>query len=213
MFSFRKPTADFVSLYLQARADEPFSYSEVGVSRNSAATQLRVDTHRVPLGTGEVTFQRSRNAIKTWQMFPREMVTLYFADRPIESGTIVAVLFRAPGFWSLNPAKIVYVIDDEVEHPGKRIRRFGFAYGTLADHLECGEEQFLIEWNLEDDTVFYRLTAYSRPQHWLVWLGYPYARQQQARFRRLSGKAMQRAVKESLNLATEHVPKDRSTLA
>jgi hypothetical protein len=44
--------------------------------------------------------------------------------------------------------------------------------------------------------VWYELVAFSRPRHWLAWLGYYFVRWQQARFRRLSGIAMQRAVNE-----------------
>jgi uncharacterized protein (UPF0548 family) len=29
------------------------------------------------------------------------------------------------------------------------MRRFGFAYGTLAQHAESGEERFTVEWNRE----------------------------------------------------------------
>ena len=36
-----------------------------------------------------------------------------------------------------------------------RTRKFGFAYGTLPDHAATGEERFLIEWNQDDDSVWY----------------------------------------------------------
>jgi uncharacterized protein (UPF0548 family) len=196
MFSLRKPSADFVREYLRKWQDEPFSYPEVGLSRTGVAGRFWVDRHRVCVGHGAEGFAVAQRAVRQWKMFPEEMVELFFRDRPVEVGTMVAVLFRAPGFWSLNPARILYVIDEEIERKGDLVQRFGFAYGTMADHLECGEEQFLVEWNHVDDSVWYHLTAYSRPRHWIVWLGYPYARMQQARFRRLSGDAMQRAVKE-----------------
>jgi hypothetical protein len=77
------------------------------------------------------------------------------------------------------------------------IHRFGFAYGTLADHPERGEERFVVEWHEWDDSVWYDLCAVSRPAHWLARLGYPYTRWEQARFRRLSAAAMQNAVQQN----------------
>ena len=75
---------------------------------------------------------------------------------------------------------------------GRTTLRYGFAYGTLPDHPERGEERFLVEWNQADDSVWYDLLAVSRPGHWLARIGYLYARYEQAKFRRLSGLTMQR---------------------
>jgi uncharacterized protein (UPF0548 family) len=125
-------------------------------------------------------------------MFPRSLVRLYWPDARIAQDTIVAVLFRGGPVWSLNAARIIYTVNETRD----RVSRFGFAYGTLADHAEQGEERFLVEWRHDDDSVWYDLAAFSRPQHWLARLVYPYARRTQALFRRLSGLAMQRAVQE-----------------
>ena len=46
----------------------------------------------------------------------------------------MAVQARTFGFWSLSAARIVYVIEDAAP-----VKRFGFAYGTLPNHVECGE--------------------------------------------------------------------------
>ena len=103
---------------------------------------------------------------------------------------MVAIVARIAGFWWLNSTRIVYVIDESGP-----LRRFGFAYGTLPGHAESGEERFLIEWNRDDDTVWYDLLAFSRPNHLLVRLGYPFVRRLQKRFARDSGKAMLQAVR------------------
>ena len=97
----------------------------------------------------------------------------------VEVGATVAVKARAFGTWSLNATRVVYVIDES--------RRFGFAYGTLPDHVEKGEERFLVEW-LADDSVWYSILAFSRPQHPLVKLSAPLARRLQAQFARASLK-------------------------
>jgi uncharacterized protein (UPF0548 family) len=74
--------------------------------------------------------------------------------------------------------------------------RFGFAYGTLPGHAECGEEIFMVERH-EDDSVHYVIKAFSRPRLWLARLGYPIARAQQRKFVRDSKAAMQQWVKNA----------------
>ena len=107
------------------------------------------------------------------------------ANTPIVVGATVAVLAHHLGFWSLNAARIVYVIGEETE--GKR---FGFAYGTLPDHAELGEERFSIEWNPSDDSVWYDILAFSRPNKLAPKLGYPLTRMLQRRFARDSMQRM-----------------------
>ena len=74
---------------------------------------------------------------------------------------------RAIGVWWLSACKIVYVINESGP-----ITRFGFAYGTLPDHAGTGEERFLIEWTHADNSVWYDILAFSRPNHFLARLGY-----------------------------------------
>jgi len=73
------------------------------------------------------------------------------------------------------------------------VKRFGFAYGTLADHMESGEERFTVEWRRDDDSVWYDLLAFSRPRHPLARLGLRLSRALQRRFARDSLRAMARA--------------------
>jgi uncharacterized protein (UPF0548 family) len=157
-----------------------------------APNGFKADHQRTFVGVGEAAYEASKEAIRRWAMFPGEMTTLYWPDQRIQVGADVAVLFRAGPLWSLNPCRIVYVIDDA--SPNACVHRFGFAYGTLAGHLECGEERFSVSWNRDDDSVHYELFAVSRPNHLLTRIGYPYARFVQARFRRLSARSMIRAV-------------------
>jgi uncharacterized protein (UPF0548 family) len=72
-------------------------------------------------------------------------------------------------------------------------RKYGFAYGTLAEHAESGEEWFGVE-QREDNSVWYEVLAFSREKHVLAKIGYPFTRSLQRKFRRDSGMAMQRAV-------------------
>jgi uncharacterized protein (UPF0548 family) len=101
----------------------------------------------------------------------------------------VAVIARLFGLWWLNACRIVYVVDE-----GGPVQRYGFAYGTLLEHAESGEERFTVEWHEPDDAVWYEILAFSRPHHVLARLGYSLARRLQRRFARDSAAAMQRAV-------------------
>jgi uncharacterized protein (UPF0548 family) len=96
---------------------------------------------------------------------------------------------RGLGVWWLNACRIVYVVNE-----AGPVTRFGFAYGTLPGHVESGEERFLIEWNRADDSVWYDILAFSRPNVLLARVGYPFVRHKQARFRRDSTASMLRAV-------------------
>jgi uncharacterized protein (UPF0548 family) len=53
----------------------------------------------------------------------------------------------------------------------------------------------LIEWDQTDNSVWYEILAFSRPNHFLIRLGYPIMRRMQRRFRRESAAAMLRAVR------------------
>ena len=203
MFTFRRPTDDDIRKLLARQPGKPWTYEPVEVTRGGVPEPRlgwQIDHHRVLLGHGEKVFAAACDAIRTWKMFPPEMTRVYWPDSPQQPGDVVAVLYRARPFllWMLFPARVVYRVDEP--------RRYGFAYGTLPDHPERGEERFLVEWNQADDSVWYDLLAVSRPGHWLARLGYLYARYEQAKFRRLSGQAMQRAVRGRESLAEVRDP-------
>jgi len=197
MFLLRKPSDTQVRDYLTRQTDEPFSYDTVGCTRDKPQRRRgwNIDRHRVLLGHGEQVFRTARLAIENWQMFPRQVATLCWPAPPREGLNVAVLYWAAPvRLWLLLAARVVSAISETIEHDGHLVERFGFAYGTLPDHAERGEERFLVEWDHGDDSVSYELLAISQPRHWLARLGYPYTRHEQARFRRLSGAAMQRAV-------------------
>ena len=193
MFLFDEPSLQRIARFLDSQRDAPFSYDEVGATRegSKAPAGYAVDHNRIRLGRGAETFERAVAALYAWRMFDIEWAMLVPANPPVEVGTTVAVLARHFGFHSLNPCRITYTIEEDL---GGLARR-GFAYGTLPEHGERGEERFSVEWRREDDSVFYDLYALSRPNHLLAWLGYPLARRLQRRFARDSLQAMVRAVK------------------
>jgi len=189
MFLLRKPSDEIIRQFISAQRDRSFSYREVGATRSETPPQdYAIDHNRTRLGDGEEVYQRAIASLKEWQQFDLGWLKIVPNDSPLAVGQTVAVQAYTFGFWSLSATRVVYVIDES-----EPLQRFGFAYGTLPDHVERGEERFTIE-RLEDDSVWYDIYAFSRPQHPLVRLGFPIARKLQKRFGRGSMEAMRKAL-------------------
>ncbi|MEW6208654.1 MAG: DUF1990 domain-containing protein [Acidobacteriota bacterium] len=189
MFLLIKPSEDRIRRFIASQRDLPFSYPDVGATLASPPAGFTLDHNRIEIGRGEDVFSRATVAIRQWKMFGMPWIRLCWPISRIEVGVTVAVLARHLGFFSLNACRIVSVIDTD-----DGIKKFGFAYGTLPDHAERGEERFMVEWNRETDTVSYDLLAFSQPGHFLAKLGYPVARRLQKKFAAASKRAMFEAV-------------------
>lgn len=190
MLSLRKPSVDAISRFLAAQAKRPFTYGSVGATAETPPAGYVVDRTRIKLGEGEAVFQSATAALRRWEQFRLGWVDAWPSDTPIQKGETVAVMGRAVGVWWLNACRIVYVVDE-----AGPLSKFGFAYGTLPGHVESGEERFLIEWDQSDDSVWYDIIAFSRPNQFSARLGYPVVRRLQKRFGRDSASAMLRAVR------------------
>ena len=194
MFLHRQPSEQVVRQFISSQQDLPFSYAQVGSTKDQPGdgySGFTVDHNRRKLGEGQETYRLAVAALRSWQQFDLGWVTVVPAGRPLEVGTTVAVRAKTFGFWSLNAARIVYVIDEKQNGNA----RFGFAYGTLPDHVERGEERFTIERHA-DDSVWYDIYAFSRPKHPLARLGFPITRMLQKRFVRDSLAKMTTASSE-----------------
>ncbi|MBA2502163.1 MAG: DUF1990 domain-containing protein [Pyrinomonadaceae bacterium] len=192
MFLLNEPSEEMVASFLAAQQNNAFSYSETGASLDGAPHGYTVDHNRVRLGTGETAFAQAKAAIQSWKMFDLGWCRVYPPDAAIEIGTNVVIVISHFGFWSLNSCRIVYLLET---HDG--LHKYGFAYGTLAEHGATGEERFTVEWNGEDESVWYDLYAFSRPHHLLAKIGYPLSRMLQKRFARESQMAMLNAVENA----------------
>jgi uncharacterized protein (UPF0548 family) len=147
MFCWSKPNRDSVIAFLSAQQNQAFSYDDVGSSRREAPKGYIVDHNRIKLGQGVQVFERAKCAVTKWKMFNMPWIDLCWPDTPVQFGANVAVVISHFGFWSMNACRIVYVID---EHGSSE--KYGFAYGTLPEHGERGEERFTVELNA-DQTV------------------------------------------------------------
>ncbi|HEV2147752.1 MAG TPA: DUF1990 domain-containing protein [Longimicrobiaceae bacterium] len=189
MFLLRKPTDELVRQLLADQRDLPFTYPAVGATRTGVIPGLPVNHHRARLGEGEGTFARAVAALHGWAMYRLSWTRLCWPDAPLEPGAAVAVVVRHLGLWSVNPCRIVYLLEER-----GAIERAGFAIGTLPEHAERGEERFSVEWHRSDDSVWFELFACAGPNHWLTRVGYPGLRLLQHRFGKGAIRAMRSAV-------------------
>jgi uncharacterized protein (UPF0548 family) len=188
MLCASRPLRNSIDAFISAQQNQNFSYEEVGSSRREAPNGYTADHNRIQLGQGGDSFERAKRAIQQWKMFEMAWLNLCWPDTPIVPGVNVAVVVSHLGFWSMNACRIVYVVE---EHGSAK--KYGFAYGTLPEHGEIGEERFTVEFHPEDQTVWYDLYAFSRPTA-LARLAYPFTRRLQKRFAKDSKSAMLKAV-------------------
>jgi uncharacterized protein (UPF0548 family) len=190
MLSLRKPSAERLDAFLDAQSKLDFTYTAVGATSKVPPPGYTVDHTRIKLGEGIEAYVAAQAALKRWQHFQLGWVESWPPDAPIQVGQPVAVLAHLLGTWMTSAARIVYTIDEDGP-----VKRFGFAYGTLPDHPESGEERFTIEWSKSDGSVWYDILAFSRPNQLLTRLAYPLVRRFQRRFARDSGAVMMGVVK------------------
>jgi uncharacterized protein (UPF0548 family) len=189
MFLRTLPSPSAIDRFLEESRRLTLSYEPQGIAI-SGQWRGRRDEQVVAIGSGPTDFERARAALASWRHFDLGWASVHPLAPGIRAGTVVAVLIRHLGFWSLNGCRVVYGVD---EVAGGR-RRFGFAYGTLTNHAECGEELFEVFLETGTGRVMYRIRVASRPNAVLARVGYPIVRRLQARFRRDSAAALRRAL-------------------
>ena len=189
MFLARRPAGDVIDRFLRESQALPLSYGPVGLVRTRTGDR-DVDELTVGIGRGQADFERARAALVAWKQFDIGWVETFPHQTPIAVGTVVAVLIRHLGFWSLNGCRVLY----SVGSPGD-VARFGFAYGTLTNHAESGEELFEVFVDPQTADVVYRIRATSWPQATLARFGQPIVRALQERFRDHSVAAMKLATR------------------
>ena len=188
MFLARRPSGEAIDRFVRDSHELPLSYDQIGIV-NAEAPGRDLDEAIVTIGRGKGDFERARDALVAWNHFDIGWVAAFPRQAPVAAGTVVAVLIHHFGFWSLNGCRVLYTVGSRDD------TRFGFAYGTLTNHAESGEELFDVFRDPESDDVRYRIRATSQPQAMLARIGQPIVRALQARFRRDSADSMVRATR------------------
>lgn len=191
MFFALKPNRESIAAFIAAQKNCEISYAEVGCTRDMRPpNRYNVDHNRVRLGQGPEAYEKAKEAIRRWKMFDMPWLELCWPVAPIQVGTTVAVAVSHFGFWSLNACRIVYTVEEQ-----EPLEKYGFAYGTLGEHAEIGEERFSVEFYRSERSVWYDLYAVSRPGA-VAQIAYPLARLLQRRFAKDSLRAMHKFVQD-----------------
>ena len=167
LFRFMLPTDAQLEALIDTQKDAELTYS------THTLQGYDKDINQIFLGTGEEAWTAAKQAVAEWAMFPNGWTRIYYQNAIFTEGDIVVVCARVFGLWWLNVSRILYVLDDD--------NHFGFAYGTLPNHVESGEELFQVVRNAQGD-VYYSISAFSRPRFWAVKLTYPLSRFFQKKF-------------------------------
>jgi uncharacterized protein (UPF0548 family) len=194
MFLLQQPSPRRIARFLDdcrhARLSEIITPG-VFLTQKHARRNYSVGERVAVIGRGPADFARACAALRAWAQFDCGWVQAFPADASLSPGAVVAVQIRHLGFWSLNGARVLDIVDETTtDQPA-----FGFTYGTLTNHAESGEELFEVRLDPKCGEVTYRISGVSRPASLITWLGQPIVARLQERFRVDSAAAMQRAVR------------------
>ena len=182
------PTDIQLNKLLRVAEEMDFSYSEIGQSLSmpsSLALVYNIDHYSCVLGQGERVFEIAKEGLQRWIPFDLGWVQIEAAN-PVE-GLTVPVCIRVSGVWSVHFCRVVYVHQSAGEGQG-----WCFAYGTLEQHAEQGEEKFAVTYNPQTQDVVFEIAAFSRPRHLLGKVVYPLTRALQKKFAHASMRRLQR---------------------
>lgn len=181
--TLKRPDEAGLERFLQAQSALPVTYHG-GLEAKAGFTFKR--TAR-PLGSGPQVFERAVLGLKGWAVYPG-WLRLYPHPAPLAEGTCIALVTGFAPVWTVSAVRVV-----AVEHTAQR---FSFTLGTLPQHAVSGLERFSV-YQDDAETVWYEITAVSRPQHPLVKLGAPVLRRVQEQFARDSVRSLRRFVVRS----------------
>jgi uncharacterized protein (UPF0548 family) len=144
------------------------TYDQLGATLSrSTPLDYRRDQYSVLLGHGDETFRRAITGLKTWNAHRQVRLRVLPAPSPLNEGTTTIAAIGLRHLSLAVPCRIIRVIDEP--------SRCGFAYATLPDHPEQGEECFIITLT-DDGDVTFEILAFSRPANAVVRSSGPLAR-------------------------------------
>lgn len=157
LFSARRPTANDLERLVSEQHDLSVTYADVGATLGAMPPGYNVMTGSRVAGSGTETFDRAKDAVRTWKAQEAMGMLLHPEPPPLVEGTTMA--FALPvqqplPLFATGCCRIVRVVDEP--------RSFGFVYGTLPHHPESGEEAFMVHHRSNDDVEF-EITAFSKP--------------------------------------------------
>ncbi|MFF3014515.1 DUF1990 family protein [Streptomyces sp. NPDC057939] len=149
---------------LTATGRDTLNYPDRGATRHRPLpTGYNHLHHRARIGHGREVFETAGRAVSEFAVH-RAAGAGVRTDGPTAPGVRVEISLGIGPLRISVPCEVIWVPD--------AADRAGFAYGTRTGHPECGEEAFLVEL-AEDGTVWFEVTAFSRPATWYTRLAGP----------------------------------------
>lgn len=115
--------------------------------------------HRTRVGHGRAAFEAAGAAVTTFHAHRTSGMRVRAADGAVRPGSRAVVGIGLGPLRIDAPCEVVWTAYEPA--------RVGFAYGTLSGHPECGEESFVVEID-PGGTVWFTVTAFSRPAAWFT---------------------------------------------
>ena len=190
MFLATRPTQEAIDRFICSSRGLPLSYSPVGIVK-TRTVHRDLDEQVVTIGHGKADFERARAALSAWEQFDIGWVEAFPGHAPVAVGTV-------GGSYAISGSGPRTVAGSSTRWAIGMGASYGFAYGTLTNHAEGGEELFEVFLDPQTDDVKYRIRAVSWPQAMVARLGQPIVRLLQARFRKESAEAMKRATRSNV---------------
>ncbi|WP_031095300.1 DUF1990 family protein [Streptomyces sp. NRRL S-15] len=141
--------------------------------------------HRAAVGRGRADFEAAGAAVTEWRMHRAAGAGVRASAGRAAAGVTVDVSAGIGPLRVTAPCSVVWTAYEK--------NRTGFAYGTRAGHPECGEESFVVEL-ADDGTVWFTVTAFSRPASWYSRLAGPLVPLVQHWYARRLGNVLRRTV-------------------
>ncbi|MFG2430706.1 DUF1990 family protein [Streptomyces sp. NPDC048590] len=166
---------------------DALTYPEAGATRHHPLPDGYSHLHhRAAVGRGRAVFERAGTAVTEWGMHRAAGAGIDASAARAAAGVTVTVSAGIGRLRFSAPCAIVWTCYGS--------ERTGFAYGTLPGHPERGEESFVVEL-AEDGTVWFTVTAFSRPASWYTRLAGPLVPVAQRWYARRLTAALLRAAK------------------
>ena len=142
-------------------------------SNFSSVSTLPEKTSKIALGySGPISCYRT-NFLLTYDIFPRFLMRAEAQwvreGRDMRIGDIIIQRAVLPPIGFGLCAEFAVRISALISEP----KKLGFAYETLAGHLERGVSEFYFEERAR--ALFFVIQSYSEPAHWLSRLGRPFS--------------------------------------
>ena len=164
----RPTNSSSIDALLKSLDSLEFNYPHVGASiAGRAVSGFRSLHYEIELGGSDEVFARAILGLKTWRAHHIPRVKVVPEGVSVTTGESLILEIGPQTLAIAAPCRIVGIVDEP--------DRFGFAYGTLPGHPECGEEAFIVSRSNRGRIVF-DISGFSRPGNSIVRLSGPVSR-------------------------------------